>query len=216
MRTQHEFCFFACAIPKSALTPKYPRKRGQLTIEHLALRTQPITLRHQVINLLASLQHALNGLVQHNLRLVQLLLDLHDAVGLVRVLVLHNVFLELGEGERGAGVGPGRAWVLGQELVDDFREQLVGDQCWVCVVRDDDAGDALGAAVGVECVVCRLSDEQRLYRRAQLHTLLLDILSLTGFCSFRHRLAEHGHELAIAAHMGSAQAWQTALISCIV
>lgn len=43
--------------------------------------------------------------------------------------------------------------MLGEELVDDFAEELVGDQGGVLVVGDDDAADALGAAVGVESVV---------------------------------------------------------------
>jgi hypothetical protein len=43
--------------------------------------------------------------------------------------------------------------VRGQELVDDFGEQLVGDKGGVGVVADYDAADSFGAAVGVECVV---------------------------------------------------------------
>ena len=69
-----------------------PISRG-LTIKHLALRTKPITLRDQIINLLSSLQYALNCLMQYNLRLVQLLLDLHDAISLMRILVLDYVIL---------------------------------------------------------------------------------------------------------------------------
>jgi len=68
-----------------------------LRIKHLALRTQSIALRHQIIDLLASLKHTLNRLMQHNLRLVQLLLDLHDAVRLLRILVLDNIFLQFRE-----------------------------------------------------------------------------------------------------------------------
>lgn len=69
-----------------------------LGVEHLALSTQAVTLRDQAVNLLASLQDALDGLVEDNLGLVQLLLDLHDAVGGVGVLVLDNVLLELRKG----------------------------------------------------------------------------------------------------------------------
>lgn len=123
------------------------------TIKHLALSAQAITLRDQIVNLLSSLQYALNSLVQDNLGLVKLLLNLHDAVGLLRVLVFFEVVLQLGEGQDGLASGPRGARVLGEELVDDFAEELVGDQGGVLVVGDDDAADALGAAVGVESVV---------------------------------------------------------------
>ena len=73
------------------------KKKTYLGIEHLALRTQPIAFRHQCVNLLAPLQHALNRLVQHNLCLVELLLNLHDAVGLFGILVLGKVIFELRE-----------------------------------------------------------------------------------------------------------------------
>ena len=93
--------------------------------------------------------------MQHDLGLVQLLLDLHDAVRLLRVLVFDYVFFELREGEgRRVGGCEGRARVFGEELVDDFREELVGDEGRVVLVADDDAGDAFGAAVGVEGVGC--------------------------------------------------------------
>lgn len=91
----------------------------QRTIKHLALGTKPIALGNKIIDLLAALEDALDGLVQGDLGLVELALDLEDAVGLVRVLVLGQVVLELGHGEGLAG-GPGRARVRGEELVDDF------------------------------------------------------------------------------------------------
>jgi hypothetical protein len=127
----------------------------RLGVEHLALRAQPITLSHQVINLLTALQHTLNSLVQHDLGLIQLLLDLDDAVRLRRVLVLGDVLFQLGEGERGLALGEGGvggAGVLGDELVDDLGEDAVGDHGRVLVVGDYDAADAFCAAVGVECV----------------------------------------------------------------
>lgn len=55
-------------------------------IECLALCAQIGALSYQVIDLLSPLQHALDGLVQHDLGLVQFLLDLHDAVRLARIL----------------------------------------------------------------------------------------------------------------------------------
>lgn len=42
--------------------------------------------------------------------------------------------------------------MAGEELVDDFGEQLVRDEGGVVLVGDYDAGDAFGAAVGVEGV----------------------------------------------------------------
>lgn len=79
---------------------------GSHTVKHFALSAQPIALGHQIVNLLSSLQHALNRLVQHNLGLVQLLLDLHDAVGLLGVLVLGEVVRQLGEGQGDVALGP--------------------------------------------------------------------------------------------------------------
>lgn len=72
--------------------------------------------------------------MEHDLGLVELLLDLHDAIGLLRVLVLVEVLAQLGDGDgRGAG-GPRRARVVGEELVDDFAEQLVGNEGGILVV----------------------------------------------------------------------------------
>lgn len=124
------------------------------TVKHLALVAEPITLGHEIIDLLATLQDALDGLVEDNLGLVELLLDLEDAVGLLGVLVLGQVVAQLGHGDAGGSRGPGGARVLGQELVDDLAEQLVGDEGRVLLVGDDDAADALASAVGMECVVC--------------------------------------------------------------
>lgn len=127
----------------------------RLRVEHLTLSTQPVALRDQIVNLLASLQHTLDGLVQDDLGLVELLLDLDDAVGLRRVLVLSDVVLEFGEGERGVALAEGGvcgARVLGDEFVDDLGEHAVGYHGRVFVVGDDDAAHAFCAAVGVECV----------------------------------------------------------------
>lgn len=99
---------FASSLVLSHLSAKHPKQGGTgiLTIEHLTLRTQSITLGHQIINLLSPLQHTLNSLVQHDLCLIQLLLDLHDTVRLLRVLVFHNVVLQFGKAERRGRVGP--------------------------------------------------------------------------------------------------------------
>lgn len=128
----------------------------RLRVKHLTLRTQPVTLGDQIINLLTPLQHALNRLMQHNLGLVKLLLDLDDAVGLRRVLVLRDVCLELGEAKLGLALLEGGvcgARVLCHKLVDDFGEDAVRDESGVLVVGYYDAADAFCAAVGVECVL---------------------------------------------------------------
>lgn len=120
--------------------------------------------------------------MQDNLGLVELFLDLHDAVGLMGVLVLDNVLFERGKRQFGVGVGKGRAGVTRQELVDDLGEKLMGDKGGVFLVGDDDSGDSLTATVGVKGV-----------------GLFLDILALAWFGSLGDRLAEEGHELANAA-----------------
>lgn len=153
----------------------------RLRIKHLALRTQAITLRNQVINLLAPLQHTLNRLVQHDLRLIKLLLDLDNAVCLRRVLVLRDVCLELGEAERGLAFLEGGvcgARVLCYEFVDDFGEDAMRDESGVFVVGYYDPADAFCAAICVECVLWEALVVLRLNVLLKDRTLLLDILSL--------------------------------------
>jgi hypothetical protein len=115
-----------------------------LCVEHFARRTKLITLLNQVVDLLSSLQNAFDGLVQDNLGLVQLLLDLHNTVCLLWVLVLDNVVLQLGVGHVGriGRVGESRFWVFGEELIADFGEELMGYKGGVFVVGDDEAADA--------------------------------------------------------------------------
>ena len=101
--------------------------------------------------------HTLNGLVQHNLGLIQLLLDVRNGVHLPRVLIRLQVLVQRREldvtvARRARDLG-GR--LLGQKVVDDLREDLVGRQLGV-VLGDDDASDALGAGVAVEGVACRM------------------------------------------------------------
>ena len=67
--------------------------------------------------------------MKNNLSFVELLLDLHDAVGLAWVLVLDNIFLQLRQGAgilAQRGVGEGSAWVFGKELVHNLAQELVG------------------------------------------------------------------------------------------
>jgi len=69
------------------------------------------------------------------------------------ILIFDNIFLELREGQRGrVGRGERRARVLGEELVNDFGEQLVCYKGGIVLVADYDACDALGTAIGVEGV----------------------------------------------------------------
>ena len=91
--------------------------------------------------------------MQRDLGLVQLLLDLHDAVRLLRILVLDDVLVERREADGAGGrVRPRGPRVRRQELVQQLAEQLVRDQRRVLVVGNDDACEAFGAAVGVEGV----------------------------------------------------------------
>jgi len=90
--------------------------------------------------------------MQNNFRLVQLFLNLHDTICLLRVLILFDVFFELGESECGVGVCEGGAGVAGEEFIDDFGEELMGDERGVVRVADYNTCDAFGAAIGVECV----------------------------------------------------------------
>lgn len=94
--------------------------------------------------------------MENDLSLVKLLLNLEDAIGLLRVLVLCEVLLQLGHGESGCAGGPAGAGVLGEELVDDLAKKLMCHKGRVLVIGDDDTADTLGAAVGVESVVCRM------------------------------------------------------------
>lgn len=147
----------ACStLPISYVCPRPAEQEGEVrTVKHLALVAEPVALGYEVVNLLAALEDALDSLVEDNLGLVELLLDLEYAVGLLGVLVLGEVVAQLGHGDAGGAGGPGGARVLGQELVDDLAEQLVGNEGRVLLVRYDDAADTLAAAVGVECVVYR-------------------------------------------------------------
>lgn len=126
----------------------------RLRVKHLAARAQIIALGDQLVHLLAALEHALHGLVQHLLRGVELVLDLQDLVRLLRVLVLRDVVLELGVGQgvgRGRGDGGGR--VLGGELVAQLLEDAGDDEVGVFLVGDDDAAEAARVVVRVDEVV---------------------------------------------------------------
>jgi hypothetical protein len=88
--------------------------------------------------------------MQYNLRLVQLFLNLHYAVCLLRILVFHDIFFELREIEGGVAVCKGGARIAREEFIDYFREQLMRDEGWVIGIADYYAGDAFGAAVGMK------------------------------------------------------------------
>ena len=123
--------------------------------------------------------------MQHNLRLIQLLLDLHNAIRRMRVLILDNILLQLRERQLLVAVLECGFGVPAEELVDDLAEQLVRDEGGVFLVGDDDAGDTFAAAVGVEGV-----------------GLLFDVLPLAGLCAFGDSFGEEGHEFADAGSGG--------------
>jgi hypothetical protein len=92
--------------------------------------------------------------VQHNLCLIQFLLNLHDAVRLLRILVLYDVVFQLGERQCGVRICKRGSRILREELVDYFGEQLMGNEGWIVMVGDDNASDTFCATVYVESVVC--------------------------------------------------------------
>lgn len=190
-----------CRSVDQVLEVNQTKAMTYLRVEHLALSAQPVTLRHQGVNLLAPLQHALNCLMQHNFGLVQLLLNLHDAIRLLRILIFDNVVFQLRVRELVVGIraGEGGAGMSGQELIDHFREQLMRHQGGVVVVGDDDAGDALGASVGVECVGWKGSQSPSPNNAEDEPTFFFNVLPLTRPRPLRHGLTEDAHEFAIAA-----------------
>lgn len=131
--------------------------RTHLGVEHLALRTEPLTLLDQVVNLLPPLQDALNRVVQHDLGLVELLLNLHSAVGILGVLVSLYVVLELRKRHLGAlfcEAVVGGARVLGDKLVDDLSEDTVCGEPRIFLVGDDEPAYGVGVGIDVEHASC--------------------------------------------------------------
>jgi hypothetical protein len=128
-------------------------------------------------------------LVENNLGFIKLLLDLHDAVGLAWVLVLDDIFLECGQGARilaQRGVGEGSARVLGQELIHNLTQELVGHQSRVVAICNDHTSNTLGPAVSVECV-----------------GLLLNVLPLAGLRLLGDRSVEKHQEFIVAIGRGA-------------
>lgn len=107
-------------------------------------------------SILTSLQCTLNGLLQCVLGLVQLHLNLHNAIAVRRVLELLNVpakvalRLAVRVLLQARLIRPRRFGEFAGELVQDLAEQLVRDELVVVVIGDDDAGAALAARVDVD------------------------------------------------------------------
>lgn len=98
--------------------------------------------------------YTINGLVQDNLGLVELLLNLGNAASLVGVLVIPYEVLENGKGDRVVrlgGVYCGER-LLGEEGVHQLGQDAVGGDGGV-LLGDDDAGDTFRAAVAVYHIV---------------------------------------------------------------
>lgn len=93
------------------------KEKGRRTVEHLALGTQAVTFGDKIVDLLPALQHAFNRLVNDDLGLVQLLLDLQDAVGLLRILILGKVILQFWKGQGRLASSPDRPGMLREEFV---------------------------------------------------------------------------------------------------
>lgn len=119
------------------------------------IRKRNVCCRAHLVSL-TSLKCALNGLLQGLLGLVQLPLDLHDAVSVVRVLELFDVpskvalRLSILVCLQASLVRPRRLGELAGELVQDLAEQLVGNELVVVLVGDDDAGATLAAGIDVD------------------------------------------------------------------
>lgn len=64
-------------------------------VEHLRLGAQLVRLRHQVVELLAALQYLVDGIMQDDLGLVQILLNLGHRIRLLWILVLGEVGIQL-------------------------------------------------------------------------------------------------------------------------
>ena len=130
---------------------------------------------------LTPLQHTLNSLMQHNLRLVQLLLNLHNTIRRLRILILLQILLELRKRHLGVRIRPTTPWKFAEKLIHNLAEQLVRYERRVLVVGDDYCGYAFGPRVGVEGV-----------------GLLFDVLTLARAGSLRDGFAEERHEFADA------------------
>ena len=90
--------------------------------------------------------------MQHNLRLIQFLLDLHNAIRLLRILIFHNVFFKLGKVEGRVGIGEGGSGVARQKFIHYLRQKLMSDESRVVGITDYDSGNTFGTTVGVKCV----------------------------------------------------------------
>ncbi|KAM3084190.1 hypothetical protein ACMFMF_001547 [Clarireedia jacksonii] len=124
----------------------------KLTIKHLALRAQTITLGYQLINFLPSLQNTLDSLMQHDLGLIQLLLNLHDTVRLLGVLIFCNIIIEWWEGDSWVRGSPFRLRVGADELIDNLRKKLMCDKGWVFMIGDYYAANTFASSICVKCV----------------------------------------------------------------
>lgn len=90
-------------------------------VESFALHRQLFRLRHEVVELLAALQHLLDGVLQDNFRLVEVFLHLRERISLARVLIPANVSWKLGEIDAlFRSVGPLVVRHFGAELVEDL------------------------------------------------------------------------------------------------
>lgn len=120
--------------------------------------------------------------MQHDLRLIQLFLDLHNSVRLLWILIFLQILLQCREGHfTSLCIRPAAPRELGHELIHDLAEQLMRHQGGVLVIADDYAGAAFAAGVRVEGV-----------------GLLLDVLSLSWPGTFGDSFAEERHEFADA------------------
>ena len=77
-------------------------------------------------------------------------------------LVFDDVVFQLGESQSRICCGPGRSGMLGKELVNNLRKELMCDQGRIGVITDNDASNALAASICVECALYRFHMGQQL------------------------------------------------------
>lgn len=92
--------------------------------------------------------YALDGFVQNNLCLLQLVVDGRNVVHLIGCLVFSDVIFERRERDRS-----GRSFcfgVLSAEFLDDLADEPISNSGGVCLVGDSDTGDTVFVGVNVE------------------------------------------------------------------
>jgi len=99
--------------------------------------------------------YAVDGLVQDNLSLIQLLLNLGNAAGIVCILEVCQILLQRSPHNLIILVGALYRCdrLFREKLVHEFRKDAVRSEIRV-ILGDDHTGNTLGAGVAVNHIVC--------------------------------------------------------------